>query len=599
MLGIEWLIGGALQAAAPGKLYAIGGFDPDDTGMVAHRLYELDPATGKATPLPGSFGPEPSGLAATADGRILALEIAHSDGSEPAPEESALLEIDPFKGFLTKLATVPAMATGFDIFPDGRAFTIPLPDGVAPVQLHTVSLGAGSLTAIGSASAIDDAFAAAFGSSPAANKRATQLGSVGGHAYAVVRHGTLANLVRFDPATGAATVLGAANAVTTANGGSYRGIPGLSGRDSDGDGQFDELYGVLNYHDHDGDPETYFQVIGALVRFNLVDGTWSIVGTNPGLLFSGLASTSGLQAQQARFESSGHYTDDHGDVRVRYANGSLQLLYNLTYTALVDGQEVGNFEDHQETGVDFASSALKTIVANPPIFRPEGADWDYLGTAAGEPIWLIPEVQEADRPWLGFSTEDLSASDWVDGRLQFTLVGVDGPAGGNFTLFHFDGIEHTVHFATADGIDSNDVYRTAGVPVPAILTGTHAHENWVFTRQGRYEITLKFAGTHKTDGPKEGTGTFVFEVGAPLPPAFTFSTYDVPTAKETLLADIRNDGTLVGRYKDQADLSHGFFRSGETLTSFSVTGSTTTFACGIGEDGRVVGFYYDAADPTI
>jgi len=88
---------------------------------------------------------------------------------------------------------------------------------------------------------------------------------------------------------------------------------------------------------------------------------------------------------------------------------------------------------------------------------------------------------------------------------------------------------------------------------------------------------------------------------APLPEplAFTFTAFDVPGANETLLADIRNDGTLVGRYKDQDDLSHGFFHSGETLTSFNVTGSTTTFACGIGEDGRVVGFYYDAADPAI
>jgi len=285
---------GFLLTPVPGKLYAIGGFDPDDTGKVPHRIYELDPLTGKATPLPGSFGPEPAGLAATADGRILALNLPHSHGPEPAPEQSTLLEINPYNGFLSKIATVPAEATGFDIFPDGRAFTIPLPGGAAPVQLHAVNLTNGALTAIGSASAIDDAFAAAFGSAPAANKRATQLGSVSNHVYAVVRHGTIANLVRFDPATGAATVLGAANAVNTANGGGYRGIPGLSGRDSNGDGIFDELYGVLNFHDHDGNPDTPFQVIGALVKFDLNDGTWSIVGTNPGLLFSGLASTAAL-----------------------------------------------------------------------------------------------------------------------------------------------------------------------------------------------------------------------------------------------------------------------------------------------------------------
>lgn len=287
---------GFLLTPLPGKLYAIGGFDPDDTGMVPHRIYELDPVTGKATPLPGSFKPEPAGLAATADGRLLALNVEHHHhhGEEPPPAEAALVEIDPFKGFITKLATVPVEAYGFDILPDGRAFTIPMSTGGTPVQLHAVNLETGAATPVGSASAIDDAFAAAFGSAPAANKRATQLASVGGHLYAIVRQGTNANLVRFDPDTGAATVFGAADTVNAANGGAYRGIPGLSGRDSNGDGVFDELYGVLNYHDHDGDPETRFRVIGALIKFDLNDGTWSIVGTNPGLLFSGLASTAAL-----------------------------------------------------------------------------------------------------------------------------------------------------------------------------------------------------------------------------------------------------------------------------------------------------------------
>jgi hypothetical protein len=171
---------------SPGKLYAIGGFDPEDSGMVPHRIYELDPATGKATPLPGSFKPEPAALAATADGRILALNVSHHHhhGEEPPPAEAALVEINPFNGFITKLATVPVEAYGFDIFPDGRAFTIPMSTGGTPVQLHAINLTTGEATPIGGASAIDDAFAAAFGSAPAANKRATQLASVGGHLYA-------------------------------------------------------------------------------------------------------------------------------------------------------------------------------------------------------------------------------------------------------------------------------------------------------------------------------------------------------------------------------------------------------------------------------
>lgn len=83
------------------------------------------------------------------------------------------------------------------------------------------------------------------------------------------------------------------------------------------------------------------------------------------------------------------------------------------------------------------------------------------------------------------------------------------------------------------------------------------------------------------------------------PPRFTFETFDLPGAKETLLADIDNRGRLVGRFKDANDLSHGFFQDGTNVLRFNVTGNTATFAAGFDSMGRIVGFYRDKVDPDI
>lgn len=61
------------------------------------------------------------------------------------------------------------------------------------------------------------------------------------------------------------------------------------------------------------------------------------------------------------------------------------------------------------------------------------------------------------------------------------------------------------------------------------------------------------------------------------PPRFTFQTFDIPGASETSISDIRNDGTLVGRFKDTNGLSFGFVQDGTNRLTFNVTGTTATF----------------------
>ena len=93
---------------------------------------------------------------------------------------------------------------------------------------------------------------------------------------------------------------------------------------------------------------------------------------------------------------------------------------------------------------------------------------------------------------------------------------------------------------------------------------------------------------------------------APLPEplaftftTFTFTTFDIAGASESLISDIRDDGTLVGRFKDTNGLSHGYVQEGTNLLSFNVTGTTATYAGGMDNFGRVAGFYRDATNTEI
>ena len=95
--------------------------------------------------------------------------------------------------------------------------------------------------------------------------------------------------------------------------------------------------------------------------------------------------------------------------------------------------------------------------------------------------------------------------------------------------------------------------------------------------------------------------SFYATPAAPLPEplAFTFETLDIEGGTDTLLSDIRNDGTLVGRYKDGGGISQGFVQEGTNRTVFNVTGTTATFPGGIDSFGRVAGFYRDATNPEV
>lgn len=165
----------------------------------------------------------------------------------------------------------------------------------------------------------------------------------------------------------------------------------------------------------------------------------------------------------------------------------------------MDGVEAGNFP----AGVDYAPHDVTVLVPEPTLPRPDGAEWDFIATAAGDPVWFIPEVQEFDRPWLGYSTQSLVRSEWSGFRMS--LLGMTAPFGGHFSLTDSGGPFFARTFlATGDGITAADSFDA---PLE-----THAHYSWLFTQPGDYYLTLQVTGTHQTAGALSSTAVYHFRV---------------------------------------------------------------------------------------
>ncbi|MEU6207806.1 TIGR03773 family transporter-associated surface protein [Micromonospora musae] len=118
---------------------------------------------------------------------------------------------------------------------------------------------------------------------------------------------------------------------------------------------------------------------------------------------------------------------------------------------------------------------------------------DFLGRP-GEPVWVLPQTQQAGLVWPGWNTQHESVVSGVKGNVTWTLKGVDGP--GRFTLF------------LTDSFGGEDVLFNSAKPFPqklAIPLNTHTHGNWTFSKPGLYRLAVQMSGT--TTGGKAVTDT--------------------------------------------------------------------------------------------
>jgi len=206
----------------------------------------------------------------------------------------------------------------------------------------------------------------------------------------------------------------------------------------------------------------------------------------------------GALASMAAGAQSFIYTEGHGDIGIAYEDGAFEPHWHLHAGAVVNSSPLS--ED-----AEYAPGEALVYVPNPSVSRPPGAQWDFLGTAAGNPLWTLPQSNQAGKPFLGIASEELVASEWSS--LTLSLVGLSGPSGGHFSLWQSDAFgSPVVKMASGDGI--------SGADTTSMIPGGHDHYFFGFTQPGVYQATFKWDGTHTADGAVSATDTFAFGVTA-------------------------------------------------------------------------------------
>lgn len=149
---------------------------------------------------------------------------------------------------------------------------------------------------------------------------------------------------------------------------------------------------------------------------------------------------------------------------------------------------------------------------------PAGQVYAPLG-APGDPVWILPEVYDAERIYLGIGAPLLGRNIFTGGlsnrgEVTMRLLRVEGSgpdAGGSVSLWQ-SGFPPQFFFSSSNGLGPEDA-------LVGITANFHAHYNFGFTAPGLYRLTFALGGELR---PEHGGGmtqtevTYTFEVGGPV-----------------------------------------------------------------------------------
>ncbi|MGH3786683.1 MAG: choice-of-anchor M domain-containing protein [Pseudonocardiaceae bacterium] len=163
-----------------------------------------------------------------------------------------------------------------------------------------------------------------------------------------------------------------------------------------------------------------------------------------------------------------------------------------------------------------ASTVVFHVTDAAQVVVPGDPGLEFLG-AAGDTIWLIPEVQDQDVIWAGWDTEEIEPGQLQGDSLTLRMDSVSGP--GPVTVFQ------TNAFGGPTFVwDPDTGQRDAIVPV-----NSHVHGNWAFRVPGVYEIGFAASAARADGTPMQGNATYRFLVG-PLPDPSPTPTPSPPTS---------------------------------------------------------------------
>ncbi|MGW6746150.1 TIGR03773 family transporter-associated surface protein [Streptomyces sp. NPDC055025] len=185
--------------------------------------------------------------------------------------------------------------------------------------------------------------------------------------------------------------------------------------------------------------------------------------------------------------------EGHIDFAARVVDGTLQIH-------IKDGTVSGKTTWREPSSV--------VLHVKPPAKNrlPDGDAFAFLGKA-GDPVWLLDQVQQEGLLWPGWSTDNIKAGA-AKGGVTFSLTKVTGP--GAYALYTYDAMSGAnVLFNSKDGVPDS-------IDVPA---NTHAHGGWAFTKEGTYKLTFTMSGTLADGRAVSDTETVTFVVGDQDPSA--------------------------------------------------------------------------------
>lgn len=183
---------------------------------------------------------------------------------------------------------------------------------------------------------------------------------------------------------------------------------------------------------------------------------------------------------------------DHVDLGIGYAAGALELHWH-----------------HEASATEYAPhEAYAFIPLASVISRPAGAQWDFTGAAATDPVYLAPAIDETPAVlFLGLGSEEIIDGTFQLNTVTFSLQSASGP--GVFSLWQND-------FFGAPVVALSSL--SGGASAFDVTTGGHAHYNWGFSAPGIYELTFHVSGVLAGETlPITDTATYTFAVGAPIP----------------------------------------------------------------------------------
>ncbi|MGL5930621.1 MAG: choice-of-anchor M domain-containing protein [Dermatophilaceae bacterium] len=195
------------------------------------------------------------------------------------------------------------------------------------------------------------------------------------------------------------------------------------------------------------------------------------VGTTTAVAIPSLAQASDVSTSRVSL------TTGHVDVvDIAWEDGEFEL-------AVHDESVTPDVERDPDDVLLVALRGARTTVPDDPAYR-------FLG-AAGSTVSILPQAQNPDLLWPGFSAEEIEPGTFVGDTVEARFTKLSGPDGVSVFTEGADGSPQVV----ADSEDSTpDV-----IPLTA---GEHFHANVAFEKPGTYRITYQATGVLADTGAR-------------------------------------------------------------------------------------------------